>query len=57
MSSHLQGQLSTLGGTLLTIWFTLDPHDLLKTILLAMVGALVSFITGQLLQRLKKKVK
>lgn len=49
--------LGTVGGTLTTIVGVLDMQDLVKTAILAMVGAVVSFIVSSVLQRIFKKDK
>ena len=49
----------TAGGTLLTIFANISHDDILKTAILAAVGALVSFtitiFLKSLIQRIKKK--
>jgi hypothetical protein len=48
----------TMGGTFLSIFFNIDNEDLLKTAILAAVGALVSFsvtLTLKFLLRRRKK--
>ena len=42
----------TIGGTLLTIVGVLDLQDIFKTIVLAAIGALVSFIVSTILKRM-----
>jgi prepilin signal peptidase PulO-like enzyme (type II secretory pathway) len=43
--------IGTLGGTLLTVINTIGP-DIQKTVILALIGAMVSFITSLLLKKL-----
>lgn len=49
----------TIGGTLLTLFATIDVQDYAKTIILASVGAIVSFIVSKFLKwcwdKLRKK--
>jgi mannitol-specific phosphotransferase system IIBC component len=45
----------TVGGTLLSIAATIQSADILKTVLLATVGALVSFMVSLLLKRFTRK--
>lgn len=47
----------TLSGTLLTLASTIDYQDYIKTILLAIIGATVSFIFSVILRWLWDKVK
>jgi hypothetical protein len=47
----------TVGGTLFSIAATLQSADILKTILLATVGATVSFLVSLLLKRFTRKRK
>ena len=47
----------TASGTLLTIFANISSADLLKTIILAAVGALVSFSITLLLKLLIKRIK
>lgn len=47
----------TAGGTLLTVFFNIRSEDLLKTIILAGIGAAVSFSITLLLKHLFKKIK
>ena len=47
----------TLGGTLLTIFVNIKSEDLLKTGILAAVGAVVSFSVTLLLKFLIKRLK
>ena len=41
----------TIGGTLLTIVGVLDLQDIFKTIVLAAIGALVSFVVSTILKK------
>ena len=47
----------TVCGTLLNIVFSLDPNDIFKTIILATIGAVVSYGVSRLLSRPCKKGK
>ncbi len=47
----------TIGGTLLTIFVNIKSEDLLKTGILAAVGAMVSFSVTLLLKFLIKRLK
>lgn len=47
----------TAGGTLLTILGNISSEDVLKTIILAAVGAVVSFAVTFLLKKLLKRIK
>ena len=44
-------------GTLLTLWGMLDGNDLLKTAILAGIGALVSFVVTHLLKYILNKFR
>jgi hypothetical protein len=48
---------ATLSGTVLTVSTTIDYEDYMKTILLALIGATVSFIFSIILKWLWEKVK
>jgi mannitol-specific phosphotransferase system IIBC component len=47
----------TAGGTLLTLWINIQQEDLLKTALLAAIGAAVSFSVSLLLKWLVKRLR
>jgi ABC-type sulfate transport system permease component len=47
----------TAGGTLLSIFANINSEDLIKTAVLAAVGAVVSFAVTLLLKLLAKRVK
>ena len=56
--SHISNQSAgTAGGTILAIVGVVDPSDVLKTAVLAAIGALVSFGVSAILKRLFKKKK
>lgn len=57
MDTNLQLRIGTGSGTLLSIIGTLGMDDLLKTVVLAAVGATVSFAMTLLLQRLQRRRK
>lgn len=48
-------RIGTGGGTLLGLVCQLGVHDMLKTAILAALGALVSFLVTLLLQRFSQK--
>jgi hypothetical protein len=48
---------ATVGGTLLTIFANISSEDLLKTVILAAVGAIVSFSITVFLKFVIKRVK
>ena len=53
--SHISNQSAgTFGGTILAIVGVLDPSDVLKTAILAGIGAVVSFGVSAILKRLFK---
>ena len=47
----------TFGGTLLIIWVNLDTGDINRTITLAAIGAVVSFLVSVLLKAATKSWK
>lgn len=49
--------VGTIGGTFLSILPNLHSEDVLKTIILATIGAIVSFILSLVLKNLIKKHK
>ena len=56
--SHISNQSAgTVGGTILAIVGVVDPSDMLKTAVLAAIGAVVSFIVSAILKRLFKSKK
>jgi len=48
-------RISTLGGTICSIWASISLSDVLQTILTAALGTLVSFATSRLLGRYSKR--
>ena len=53
--SHISNQSAgTFGGTLLAIVGVVDPSDMLKTAVLAAIGAMVSYVVSAILKRLFK---
>lgn len=54
MKTNQQLGIGTTGGTLLSVIGQLGVHDVLRTALLAAIGAVVSFIVTWLLQRLRR---
>jgi len=57
MSSNNPTLIGTAGGTFLSIVPNLESEDIVKTIILATVGAIVSFTISLLLKSLNKKHK
>ena len=56
--SHISNQSAgTFGGTLLAIVGVVDPNDMLKTAILAAIGAVVSYVVSAILKRLFKSKK
>lgn len=55
MKASQQVGIGTTGGTLLSIVGQLGAHDMLRTALLAAIGAVVSFVVTWLLQRLWRR--
>jgi mannitol-specific phosphotransferase system IIBC component len=45
----------TITGTLFTVCATIDMHDYFKTIVLALVGAIVSFVVTLVLKKVMKR--
>ena len=50
-------KVSTVFGTILTIFVNIQPEDLIKTILLAAVGGISSFLATLLVKFLIRKIK
>jgi mannitol-specific phosphotransferase system IIBC component len=57
MTANNQTFMGTAGGTFLSIVPNIHSEDIAKTIILAAVGAIVSFIISLLLKSLQKKHK
>ena len=49
--------VGTVGGTILSIIPHLDSADLIRTLILATVGAVVSFLATQIMKWLKMRIK
>ena len=49
--------IGTTTGTALSVFATLDPQDYIKTIVLACVGAIVSFVVSKFLKWCWDKLK
>jgi mannose/fructose/N-acetylgalactosamine-specific phosphotransferase system component IIC len=49
--------IGTIGGTVLTILVNIESHDVIKTIALAGIGAVVSFLVTIFLKWLAKHIK
>lgn len=54
-SSHHGTAAGTVGGTLLSIFANVQSGDITKTIILATVGAIVSFVVSLALKRLTRR--
>jgi hypothetical protein len=57
MSSNNPTLIGTAGGTFLSIVPNIESEDIAKTVILATVGAVVSFTISLLLKSLNKKHK
>ena len=57
MSSNNDTAIGTIGGTFLSILPNIESDDIVKTIVLAAVGAVVSFTVSMLLKVISKKHK
>lgn len=59
MNQHFDNttKAGTAGGTLLTIFANITSEDVIKTIILAVIGAAVSFTVTILLKALIKRLK
>jgi hypothetical protein len=57
MTAHNQTLMGTVGGTFLSIVPNIQSEDIVKTAVLATVGAVVSFMISLLLKSLNKKHK
>jgi len=55
MKTNQQLGIGTTGGTLLSVIGQLGVHDVVRTALLAAIGAVVSFVVTWLLQRLWRR--
>lgn len=49
--------LGTVTGTVFTLFATIDPQDYLKTVILAFVGAIISFAVTLFLKWVVKKLQ
>ena len=47
----------TFGGVLLTVWMTIEKNDIWKTMILAAIGAAVSFCVSLLLKQCIRMMK
>jgi len=53
-TNHVNGHITPIGticGTIFTLIGTIDPHDIVKTIVLAAIGAVVSFVVSVVLKK------
>jgi hypothetical protein len=57
MNPNNTTKTGTIGGTLLTVFYNIRCEDIVKTIVLAGIGAVVSFVVSLLLKRLFKPSK
>lgn len=57
MENNTGTRAGTIGGTLLTVFYNIRSEDVVKTIVLAGVGAVVSFVVSLLLKALLKYFK
>ncbi|NDP27276.1 MAG: hypothetical protein GZ087_07620 [Flavobacterium sp.] len=57
MSSHHHTLMGTTGGTFLSVLPNLHSEDVYKTVVLAAIGAVVSFTISMILKYLIKKHK
>ena len=59
MSHHIESDtvVGTVGGTILSIIPHLDNADIIRTLILATVGAVVSFLVTQVLKWMKTRIK
>ncbi|WP_437921456.1 hypothetical protein [Sphingobacterium sp. LRF_L2] len=48
-------QIGTVGGTLCSLWNSFDWSNLINTILMAIVGATVSYLVSRLLQGKRRR--
>jgi hypothetical protein len=56
-SNHHGTAAGTLGGTLLSVFASIQSGDITKTIILATVGAVVSFLVSLGLKWIAKKLR
>jgi len=59
MSHHIESDtvIGTVGGTILSIVPHLENTDVIRTLILATVGAVVSFLVTQVLKWMKTRIK
>jgi len=57
MNTNIQLKISTASGTLLSISPIIFTQDIVKTIILAIVGATVSFMVSIFLKKITKRKK
>lgn len=57
MESNTGTKAGTVGGTLLTVFYNIRSEDIVKTIVLAGVGAVVSFLVSLFLKTILKYFK
>ncbi|WP_400261158.1 hypothetical protein ACFX5U_14505 [Sphingobacterium sp. SG20118] len=48
-------RMGTVGGTLCSIWASVSLGDVLQTVVMAVIGTIVSFLTSRLLGRMGRK--
>jgi mannitol-specific phosphotransferase system IIBC component len=54
MSEPTQTKTTTMGGTLLVFFMNITSGDLIKTVVLTAIGAIVSFVMSQLIKMVMK---
>ena len=55
LDSHVSTAAGTLGGTLTTLLANVESPDIVRTVLLSCVGAIVSFVISMVLKWVTKK--
>jgi len=48
-------RIGTLGGTVCSIWASISLGDIAQTVLMAVIGTVVSYLSSALLRRFRKK--
>jgi uncharacterized membrane protein YgaE (UPF0421/DUF939 family) len=54
---QIHGKAGTVGGTLLTVIVNIQGVDILKTCILAAIGAVISFCVSMVMKRIVKYFK
>lgn len=55
METNINTKTGTVGGTLLTVLYNIHQEDLAKTVVLAAIGAIVSFSVSLALKAIVKR--